>query len=987
MTEEREHNESARRPLTLSPWLVLLAGLALYGATLNHWVTLSSLPLVSRLTGWDWHPGALPWRPNFQAPLCLVLTFPFRLLPAGWRPAALNLFTAACAALTLAVLARSVRLLPQDRTKEQRQREGGEFALLSMRAAFLPAAFAVAMLAGQLTFWENAVAATGEMLDLLVFAFLILCLLEYRTRQNERWLTAFVLVYGLGVTNNWALIAFFPCFLAAMIWVKGLGFFQLRFALRMTGWGVLGLTLYLLTPLSGVVAGDAGFWTLLHMELGDQSFFLKLIPRAVALVAWALIFVPLLFAAIRWPSFEAELSAYAHDLTRGLFRLLHLVLLGFVALMFFDLRFSPNPQRMGLPGFMSFYYLAALCLGYYSAYVLLVFGRDVVYRWGQARQAMRLVNRVVVGALWVAVVAVVALPVLLFRQNIPRVRAANSDAVAQFGEAMVKSLPARQPPNQTLVLADDPTRLRLAAAACERLGKADQYIFLETQSLTHREYFRFLTEHYPQLKKVLINPSNLPPVINGQVVSDLLRHLAQPQQIYYLHPSVGYYFEQVYMTPRGLGGDLRPYQNRTNALEAPTLTAAEITRNQAFWREMRKGPLAELPALSELSDDAVRVGIYYSQALNYWGVELQKAATEKQVNKALLQEAADQFDEAIRLNPDNYLARLNRRYNASLLGETPPANALISWQVLAGRVGSWVALMNIDGPSDAPELNLLIGRQMALAGDYFQAVHLFQRCLEQRPGNPVAELDKAKTYVDMGLCDEALEIMNQIHEQSRRDPSSRPPDDLARVEALAHTKKGDFAGAERLLVEAQEKNPKDENFLGVMVEFYKHMAYIALGRGDAQPAARLFANALAAVDKQLELLNSPQRSPAGTREIPDAMLIKAEMQMMLKKYNDAIVTLTQVSQMEPEDPKPLLNRAISELQAGKIQEAKADYMAADKMTPGPYYVIYYGLTQVAQQQKDKAAEARYGKLYLKYAPRQTSEYTNVTVELQKLESR
>ena len=65
-----------------------------------------------------------------------------------------------------------MRLLPHDRTREQRQREGGEFALLSLRAAFLPVLFAVLMLGLQLTFWQNAVAATGEMLDVLVFAFL-----------------------------------------------------------------------------------------------------------------------------------------------------------------------------------------------------------------------------------------------------------------------------------------------------------------------------------------------------------------------------------------------------------------------------------------------------------------------------------------------------------------------------------------------------------------------------------------------------------------------------------------------------------------------------------------------------------------------------------------------------------------------------------------------------------------------------------------------
>ena len=70
-----------------------------------------------------------------------------------------------CAALTLGLLAASVRLLPHDRTREQRQREGGEYSLLSLPAAFLPALFAVLMMGLQLTFWRDAIAASGDMLN------------------------------------------------------------------------------------------------------------------------------------------------------------------------------------------------------------------------------------------------------------------------------------------------------------------------------------------------------------------------------------------------------------------------------------------------------------------------------------------------------------------------------------------------------------------------------------------------------------------------------------------------------------------------------------------------------------------------------------------------------------------------------------------------------------------------------------------------------
>src|ERR1035437_10029700 len=117
------------------PWVVGAAALAVYLATLNHWVTLSSLPLVSRVNGWD-------WQPMLFHPLLCLLTLPFRWLPAHWVPLALNVFTAVCASLTLATLARSVALLPHDRLEQQRLLVQNEHALLSVPDAWVPVVLA-----------------------------------------------------------------------------------------------------------------------------------------------------------------------------------------------------------------------------------------------------------------------------------------------------------------------------------------------------------------------------------------------------------------------------------------------------------------------------------------------------------------------------------------------------------------------------------------------------------------------------------------------------------------------------------------------------------------------------------------------------------------------------------------------------------------------------------------------------------------------------
>src|SRR5215467_794680 len=129
MTTEPEASSESGFSGARLPWLVAAAGLALYLVTLNHWVSLDSLGLVAKASGWT-------WQPDIYNPLTWLLTYPFSWLPARMIPVAMNLFSAVCAALTLALLARSVALLPHDRTHEQRLRERSPFSFLTIRLAW-----------------------------------------------------------------------------------------------------------------------------------------------------------------------------------------------------------------------------------------------------------------------------------------------------------------------------------------------------------------------------------------------------------------------------------------------------------------------------------------------------------------------------------------------------------------------------------------------------------------------------------------------------------------------------------------------------------------------------------------------------------------------------------------------------------------------------------------------------------------------------------
>ena len=253
------------------PWLLVAASFAFYWFTLNRWVSLFNINPVATVSGWT-------WQAELMNPLWLLVTYPFRWLPTPQIPLALNLFSAVCAALTLGLLARSVALLPHDRTDAQRKREHSDFSFLTIRSAWLPPVLAVLVCGLQLTFWEQATNWTGEMFDLLLFASVIWLLLEYRLDEREWRLFLAAVVYGAGMANNWAMVGFFPVFIAAIIWIRGFSFFNLRFLRRMVLCGLAGLSFLLLLPLLAVISAKlpVTFWEALKYELSSPAGAVKI---------------------------------------------------------------------------------------------------------------------------------------------------------------------------------------------------------------------------------------------------------------------------------------------------------------------------------------------------------------------------------------------------------------------------------------------------------------------------------------------------------------------------------------------------------------------------------------------------------------------------------------------------------------------------------------------------------------------------------------
>ena len=967
MTTEQKVSPPQRRALTVLPWLVVLGALLLYVITLNHWVTLGGLPVIARITGWDWHPSPLPWRQSPVAPLFSILTIPIRLLPVSWMPVALNLFAAVCAALTLGLLAASVGLLPHDRTREQRQREGGEYSLLSLPAAFLPVLFAVLMMGLQLTLWRGATAASGEMLKLLVFAFLIYGLLKFRISQNDDWLAGFAFVYGLGVVNDWALIGYFPFFLIAMVWIKGVAFFNWRFLGRVTGCGLLGLLLYLLAPLIGSLSGErAGFFSLLRAELAMQSYGLHMVPRWMVAVAALATFLPLFFAGIRWPSFEGELSAVGNNLTRLMFRFLHVIFLLLALSMYFEFKYSPSLRLVDAPiGFLTFYYMGSLCVGYYSGYILLVFGKGAAQGWERQGLLVQSFNLLIVGLLWLLAIAA---PCWLFYQNIPHINAGRKNVLADYSRELLQDLPAKP----GIILADEPSRLYLLEAAFQREGKPNKNIMIETGSLPHREYITYLLSRYPELKKETAAPEKLPRVLPVDSLVRYMYGLSRTHSIYYLSPSFGYYFEAFYMKPHGLVYELQPFPK--DATQPPLVSSEEIKQNQDIWARLEKKPLAALPSLSKLDLDASAVSDYCSVGLDFWGVELQKAGHLKEANAA--------FAEAALINSQNFIAKINKAYNERLQkNDRRPIDTRELIYKAINLYQGLVPILKFNGPVDEPDLDSEFGMFLANNHDLRQAAALFERRLQLLPGDASAELDLAKVYVDSGQIDKAMEMIRKL----RANPVASKWE-VARVEALAYYAKNDFASAERLMQEAFKEDPRDPRRVYILAEFYRVTAYTALREKNEKEANRRFTMALSYLDQELHLLSQLSEKNVGANSVPDALLKKAEVQMMLKSFQQAIATLGQILDLQQGNATALLNRAIAEIQLGQFQAAKDDYKTLRRIMPNQTYVVDYGLAEIAARQKHPAEEIRSLKRYLSSAPDDATEYQSSRLRLRKLES-
>jgi tetratricopeptide (TPR) repeat protein len=959
MTTQPQAMQQERRFVSVTlPWAVAGTALLLYLLTLNRGLTVGNLLSVAGLNGLQWQPG-------LGSPVYTLLTWPLRWLPAGAVPVVLSVFSAACGAAVLGLLARCVALLPYDRTPLEQMAMRNEWGWLTGRRAWVPVVASCVVAGLHFPFWDRARDGGPAMFDLLLFAWVVRCLLEYRTDARESWLNQAAFVYGLGMVENWVMVLLLPAFVGALMWVMGWSFFRVRFLVRVWWLGLAGCAFYLATPLLAKLQAEikVPFWPAVKMVLAEQKNQLLghvLYAREALVLAGLFSLIPLVVMAVRFRPLSGDVSRVGSNLTNFSFHLLRGIFL--VGGVWVALEPPVAASRMGLgTAFLPLHWLGALVVGYAAGYFLAVFGeRRRPFRWTPAQQRR---NRIVVAGvhavLWVGAA-------LLFYRNFPVILTADGRWLQQYARLVRETLPQRA----AVLLSDDPLRLWPVLSVLRKVADGPAHLCVDTRLLTFPEYHEALRRWSDGAWPAL--PTNAPsgPLDAGWLIDRLLR-VAQERPVYYLHPSFGYYFEYFRPVPHGLVWELQPYDSAT--LLPPVMDRAAVEENLRFWHQTAQGALLQLRRALGIAGstnllDRVLVGLRvgrpvltdvrlvaatYSRALTWLGVGLQRAGE--------WEAGAECFRQALELNPQNLVARINAEYNRSVR-EGRPTRVKLSGPVenQFRMYRNWDQVIGDNGLFDEPTFTYEQGRVFAQGLLFRQALREFERVRELDPEDLASRLWLGHLYLTVGHPERTLEVVGELRRAPDRFGLTFTNQiELLGLEGTARMMLGQREETHRLLQQAVGTGPTNHFLLAMCAQVY-------LRAGD-------WTNAIPLFDRQLLVM------PNDT----DAMMNKSYACLQAGRLEEAVEVLDRLLQLQPNNHRALLNRAIARLRLGRLDESWQDYQQLLQLYPNVHQ-IHYGLAEIAWRRRDTNAALQHYEAYLEWAPRQTVEYSNVMERVRQL---
>jgi len=413
------------------------------------------------------------------------------------------------------------------------------------------------------------------MLDLLIFAYVIRCLLEFRNDQRESWLFRSAFIYSAGMANNWAMIGYFPLYVVAVLFVKDFGFkrvtkpppprqprrlprwlrdllakigirqnamakpvyapfrpvvFDTTFFIRMTLWGLAGLSFYLLLPtLQSLTSHSAiGFWPALKANLSSQKGFLSILRSPTFRLLALASLLPALVLVLGWRS-KSRQSGYETRRAIFLNRLaaypLHALIFFLTLWLSFDPAFSPRHLSSSIP-MLSYYYLSAIVAGYCAGYFLRV------AKEGAAKSFAKLLPMTICAL-------AAALPLLLILRNLRQIRLTNGPSLHQFAREMYADLPN----GKSVVLGNDFAQLSLLRTELTAQNHAKDALVVDLPSLSSAQYHLFMARQFGSRWPV-IPPTNAVDLVGPIKLLKLISAFAEHEPVVYLDPTFGPLFDR-----------------------------------------------------------------------------------------------------------------------------------------------------------------------------------------------------------------------------------------------------------------------------------------------------------------------------------------------------------------------------------------------------------------------------------------------------------
>jgi tetratricopeptide (TPR) repeat protein len=291
--------------------------------------------------------------------------------------------------------------------------------------------------------------------------------------------------------------------------------------------------------------------------------------------------------------------------------------------------------------------------------------------------------------------------------------------------------------------------------------------------------------------------------------------------------------------------------------------------------------------------------------------------------------------------------------------------------------GGIEGLLRNSGPVDEPSFQYEIAQFFEQNRLWRQAAQHTLRTLSYSPNEPVVQNFLANVYLHSGQPERALNVIKTI--RASRTAATTPPEvavETIRTEAAAYFAKNDFAAAEKLLKDAVIRYPEQNGSYDGLASFYSTRADILRLEGKAAEADASLSNSLRVIEQQVQ--QQPQ-SPAAHFNLGNRCVA-------LKNFDCAVRAFTRVLELDPKNRAALINRAIVNLQASRLDAAQADYEKLLDITRTEFRV-YYGLAEIAYQKKNWSAARGHYEKYLEYAPPDSAESKFVQSRLAELKKK